>query len=317
MTHQLAEQLQSAYDHLWQMIDLLDPAEVETARLETNWTPKALLAHVAFWDDRQRQRMEAALRGDSAQRGFVHPALDNDERAAQDASRPWAEVVAAADEARQRLIAFARNLDPATLEQEYPEGERTLAPVKLLHHMVRHTQLHSQEIYRYAGSMQRWSRPALRAFLVRQHSNLMDGISGLTEATLLSTQVCGIWSLRDVLTHVLSWNEFAYLLVEGWPKATAEKLAPWQVGDDGDGDALNAQLLAARSHLTMIDICDGLMTYHRRLLRAFDRASDEQLCSQGDYGWGEEGSLSALFYSFALHEAQHAEDIWRYRTGQA
>jgi uncharacterized damage-inducible protein DinB len=315
MNHQLADQLQAAYDHLWQMIDLLDPAEVETARLETNWTPKALLAHVAFWDEQQRQRMEAARRGDSAQQGFVYPALDNDERAAQDAARPWEEVVAAADEARQALIAFTRNLDPAALEQEYPEGERTLAPVKLLNHMVRHTQLHSQEIYRYAGSMQRWSRPALRTFLMRQHSNLMDGMSGLTEATVLSTQVCGFWSIRDVLTHVLSWNEFAYVLVEGWPKASVEKLAPWRI--DGDGDALNAHLLAVRSHFTMIDICDGLMTYHRRLLRAFDRASDEQLSSIGDYGWGDEGSLSGLFYSFALHEAQHAEDLWRYRTGQA
>lgn len=314
MNHQLADQLQTAYDHLWQMLDLLDPAEVETARLETNWTPKALLAHVAFWDERQRQRMEAAIHGDSAQQGSVYPALDNDERAAQDAARPWVEVVAAADEARQRLIAFARLLDPVALAREYPEGERTLSPGKLLNHMVRHTQLHSQEIYRYAGSMQRWSRPALRAFLVRQHSNLMDGISGLTEATLLSTQVCGLWSMRDVLTHVLSWNEFAYVLVEGWPKATAEKLTPWRI--DGDGDALNAHLLAERSHLTMIDICDGLMTYHRRLLRAFDRASDEQLRSLGDHGWGDEGSLSALFYSFALHEAQHAADLWRYRTGQ-
>lgn len=315
MNHQLADQLHSTYNHLWQMIDLLDPAELETARLENNWTPKALLAHVAFWDDQQRQRMEAALRGDSAEQGFIYPTLDNDQRAAQDDARAWTVVVTAADTARQQLIAFARNLDPATLEQEYPEGERMLSPVKLLNHMVRHTQLHSQEIYRYAGSMQRWSRPALRTFLLRQHSNLMDGISGLTEATLLSTQVCGSWSMRDVLTHVLSWNEFAYALVEGWPKATVEKVAPWR--GDGDSDTLNAQLLAARSHLTMIDICDGLMTYHRRLLRAFDRASDEQLRSQGDYGWGKEGSLSGLFYSFALHEAQHAEDIWRYRSEQA
>lgn len=314
MTHQLADQLQSAYDHLWKMIDLLDPAEMETARLENNWTPKALLAHVAFWDDRQRQRLEAALRGDSAQQGFVYPALDNDQRAVQDEALPWTEVVASADQARQQLIAFARTLDPATLAQEYPEGERTLAPVKLLNHMVRHTQGHAQELYRYASSMQRWSRPALRTFLVRQHNNLMDGISGLTETTVLSTQVCGFWSIRDVLTHVLSWNEFAYVLVEGWPKAAAEKLAPWRV--ESDGDALNAQLLAARSHLNMIDICDGLMTYHRRLLRAFDRANDEQLRSQGDHGWGDEGSLSALFYSFALHEAQHAADLWRYRTGQ-
>ncbi|MEZ4726797.1 MAG: DinB family protein [Caldilineaceae bacterium] len=314
MNHQLADQLQAAYDSLWRTLDLLDANELETGRLESNWTPKALLAHVAFWDDYQRQRMEAALQGTSAQSGFLRPTVDNDERAAVDDHRPWAEVVAAADEARQRLIDFARVLDPAVFIQEYPEGERTLWLQKLLEQMVRHPQQHAQELYSYAGSMQRWSRADLRAFLIHQHNNLMDGIGGLTETTMLATQVCGAWSIRDVLTHVLAWNEFAHVLLEGWPAVAPAKLEPWR-GDD-DTDALNARLLAARSHLTMIDICDGLMTYHRRILRAFDRASEEQLRGLGDYGWGEQGSLSALFYSFALHEAEHAADIWRFRADQ-
>lgn len=315
MNHQLADQLQAAYDSLWRTLDLLDATEMETGRLENNWTPKALLAHIAFWDEYQRQRMEAALQGASAQSGFTRPTMDNDERAALDDDRPWDEVVAAADEARQRLIDFARALDPAGLDQEYSEGDRPLSMQKLLEQMVRHTQLHAQELYSYAGSMQRWSRADLRAFLVRQHSDLMDGISGLTETTMLATQVCGFWSIRDVLTHVLAWNEFEYVLLEGWPAVTPATLEPWR--GDGDTDALNARLLTERSHLNMIDICDGLMTYHRRILRAFDRMSEEQLYGSGDYGWGEQGSLSGLFYGFALHEAEHAADIWRFRADQS
>lgn len=326
MHHQLADQLQAAYDSLWRTIDLLDAGEVEMGRLENNWTPKALLAHVAFWDEYQRQRMEAALRGDSAHNGFTRPLEDNDARALLDDDRTWNEVVAAADAARQRLIEFTRALDPAVLKQDYREGERMLSLQKLLEQMVRHTQLHAQELYLYAGSMQRWSRTDLRAFLVRQHTNLMDSISGLTEATMLATPVCGFWSIRDVLTHVLSWNEYEYAVLEGWPAAESEKLKPWQAEDDVE--ALNAGLMAARAHLNMIDICDGLMTYHRRILRAFDRANEEQLRSVGAYdrctpagegafgGWGEQGSLSGLFYSFALHEAEHAADLWRFRAGQ-
>lgn len=314
MNHQLADQLQAAYDRLWHTLALLDPAEMETSRLANQWTPKALLAHVAFWDECQRQRMAAALRGETAQTGFVFPPLDNDARAALDEARSWDEVVSAADTARQALIAFARSLDAERLTRDYPEGEQTLSLQKLLTHMVRHTQLHAQELYQYAGSMQRWSRPALRAFVIRQHTNLMDGMSGLTEATMLNTQVCGYWSIRDVLTHVLAWNEFASVVLQGWPRVAVEKLEPWQGA--GDTDALNARLLAERAPLNMIDICDGLMTQHRRRLRAFDRASDADLCSSGDYGWGEEGTLSGLFYSFALHEAEHAEAIWRFRAGE-
>lgn len=312
MNHQLADQLQATYDQIWRILALFDGTEVETSRLENNWTPKAVLAHVAFWDERQRQRMEAAISGASAKNGVVFPTQDNDERATLDATRPWEEVVTAADNARQQLIAFARSLDPDSLAQSYPEGERTLSVQKLLEHMARHTQLHSNELYCYAGSMHRWSRADLRAFVLRQHTNLMDGISGLTEETMLVTAVCGFWSIRDVLTHVLAWNEFEYVLLNGWPQTEPTKLAAWH--HDGGTDALNAQLLATRASLNMIDICDGLMTYHRRLLRAFDRASDEQLRSNGDYGWGDQGSLSGLFYSFALHEAEHAAEIWHFRT---
>lgn len=314
MNHQLADQLQAAYDSLWRTIDLLDVSELETGRLENGWTPKTVLAHVAFWDEYQCQRMKAALRGDSAQSGFIRPATDNDERAALDEERTWDEIVAAADHARQQLIAFARFLDPSNLAHEYPEGDRTLSVQKLLEHMVRHTQLHMRELYGYAGSMTRWSKADLRAFIIRQHNNLMDGISGLTETTVLSSQVCGFWSIRDGLTHVLAWNEFEYTLLQGWPQAAVDKLEPWR--DAGDVDALNARLLAVRAPLNMIDICDGLMTYHRRIIRAFDQATDEQLRTIGDYGWGEQGSLSGLFYSFARHEAEHAADIWRFRADQ-
>lgn len=313
MNTNVAAQLQTAYDRLWRNLDLLDANEVETSRLASGWTPKALLAHVAFWDDYQRQRMEAARRGTSAQHGFVYPTLDNDARAQLDDKRPWDDIVAAADRARQALIDFAQSLDTATLTHEYPEGQTTLSLTKLLEHMVRHTQVHAQEIAAYAGSMERWSRPDLRLFLFRQHNNLMDGLSGLTEETVLTTQVCGSWSIRDVLAHVLSWNEFAYAVLVGWPTVAPAKIAAWQ-GADGI-DAINARLMAARADLNMIDLCDGLMTYHRRILRAFDRASDEQLRSISQHGLGNEGSLSAFFYRFALHEARHAEDIWHFRAG--
>lgn len=314
MHNTIADRLQTAYDRLWENLNLLDAQEIESSRLPGGWTPKALLAHVAFWDEYQRRRMEAALQGSSAQTGFALPPTDNDARAQADVDRPWEEVVAAADQARQALIAFAGSLDQTALAQEYPEGTSTLSLANLLEQMVRHPQSHASEVATYAGSMDRWSRPALRTFLFRQHNNLMDGISRLTEETILTTQVCGTWSIRDVLAHVLSWNEFTYLVISGWPTVAPEKIAAWQ-GDDGI-DAINGRLLAERANLHMIDICDGLMTYHRRILRAFDRASDEQLRSMSAHSWRKESSLSAFFYRAALHEARHAEDIWRFRAGE-
>lgn len=309
---EIADQLQASYDSLCRTIGLLEVTEIETGQIEQGWTPKALMAHITFWDEYQTARMQAALLGTSAQTGFRRPELSNDERIVLDNARPWNMVWANADHARRDMIDFAHTLNAEQLAAAYPEGDGLLSLAKLLEHMVRHTRLHTQDLYRYCGSMTRWSRSELRMFLVEQHRNLMDGIGGLPESTILSAKVNDGWFIRDLLVHVLSWNEYIYLVLKQWPHADHESLTPW-LGGSGVNE-MNANLLAERSRLNMIDICDGLMTYHRRILSHFDQATDEQLRGLGDYGWGEEGTLSSFFYGCALHEAEHAEDIWHYRA---
>jgi uncharacterized damage-inducible protein DinB len=310
-----ADQLQATYDRLGQALALLEPDEMEQARLPNGWSPKALLAHVAFWDDFQTRRMQIAHQGEWAWQGVTWPAEDNDQRAIAANQRPWTEVMATADAARQRMIEFAQRLPADALATLYPEGDQTLDLAALLAHMVRHTEQHTAEVRRYASAMQRWSKTEFRQFLVRNHTNLLDSISGLTEATVLATRVCGSWSIRDVLAHVLSWNEFGYLVAKAWPhKPDATSLLPWQA-DEAAVDHLNSNLLAARADLDMIAVMDGLTTYHRRLLRLFDKASDDLLATDGMLWFGEVGPLSELFYGLSLHEAEHAEQVWRYRAG--
>ncbi len=315
----LANQLQSTYTKLCYTLALLEPDEIEQARLPSGWSPKALLAHVAFWDEFHLRRMQGALRGEGVET-IQWPAQDNEQRIQVDATRDWSEVAQAADTMRQQLVAFAQSLTPAMLSADYPIYEEVSSLVHLLMHLVRHTQEHTTELQHYCGSLQRWSRPALRKFLVQQHTDLMDSIGGLTEATILATRVCGEWTIRDVLAHVLSWNEFAYRVMKQWPKPDKTALQAWLHEDgatNGSGfDAINARLLAASADLDMIAIVDWLTTYHRRMIRLFDQMSDAELASQGDYAWGETGEAARLFYEFSLHEAEHAEQIWRYRAGR-
>lgn len=297
---QLADDLQTTYDQLWETLSLLAPEERAEPCLPSGWSPKVLLAHIAFWDDYQTRRMQAAHSGQSAQTGFSRPRQDNDRRAAADADRPWATIEAQADAARQAMIDFARSLTAEELAQEFPEGERILNLRRLLAHMGRHTRDHGQELRRYCGSLERWGRDGLRAFLIQQYTDLLDGIGRLDEKTLLTVPVCGVWSIRDVLAHVLCWEEYAWQMVQQWPEP--------------DLDTTNARLLAAKADHTMIDLLDWLTTYQRRMLKAYDAFSNEELRSEGQYGWGAQGSLSGFFYEMALHTASHAVDIWAYRA---
>lgn len=144
-----AIELQASYDELWQTLQRFDADAREQADMRDGWTPKALLAHIAFWDDFQTRRMQAAYRGESAHTGVTWPALDNDQRIAIDRARDWGEIVTEADTARQRMIEFARSLNDEALATDYPEGARTLSLAKLLSHMVGHTQLHGAELSAY------------------------------------------------------------------------------------------------------------------------------------------------------------------------
>lgn len=141
-----ANQLQNAYDDLWRTLGRFDATQREEAPLRDGWTPKTLLAHIAFWDDFQTRRMMAAISGESAAAGVTWPTLDNDQRMALDRTRDWDAIAAEAEAARRRMIDFARSLSDDALNVDYPEGERTLSLARLLAHMVRHAHLHEADL---------------------------------------------------------------------------------------------------------------------------------------------------------------------------
>ena len=310
----LAAQLQESYAGLLHTLALLEQEEIEHGRMANDWTPKALVAHIAFWDDVQTRRMQAALDGAAAATGFARPATTNDERAVVDAGRPLDAVLSDADAARERLVHFAAGLSPDQLALTLPERDSTLVLRERIEHMVRHTRTHHQELWAYCGSMHRWTRPRLRAFLVQQEENLMASIGGLSEAVLTTAPVEGDWTIRDVLVHILAWREYGYLVVKHWPAVDTGVIAAWRA--ESAVDVLNAGLRQARAALNMIDIADGLTTYHRRLMKLFDQATDADLASTGDHGWGDMGELSAFFYGLAHHEMEHAAKIWEFRVGR-
>jgi len=311
-----ADKLQASYKLFWKALGFFEPEELEQADIRDGWTPKALLAHVAFWDDFQTRRMANAHSGVSANAGVSWPALDNAQRLAIDRERNWDEIVAEANAARQRMIDFARGLDEAELAALYPEGERELSLDKLLRHMVRHTGEHTGDLYDYAGSLRRCSRSDLRAFLERQHKNFMDGIGGLTEEEMLTVPVCGVWTTRDVLAHVLSWNEYAYALLDAWPDPGPERLAPWAWEKGETIDDINERLLARKADLDPIALCDGLIPVHRRMMKLFDGFSDEALNSQGRGWFGRQDRMTTLYFQVHVHEAEHALDLWTYQQAR-
>lgn len=310
---ELADNLERSYANFWKTLSLLEVEERDRPCLHDGWSPKALLAHVAFWDNYQTQRMMAALNGESAVQGFNRPNEDNDERAAADAARNWDEVAADADAYRQRMIDFARSLREEQLTS-YAEGERQLDLAKLLAHMSKHVREHAGEVYRYCASLDRWGRDGLRRFVAAQSNHLLDSIGALDEGTLTTVPVCGVWTVRDVIAHVTAWDEYTLTILRQWPNLDMSTLERWT--ESGNIDAINQRLYQESAQVDMIGVLDHAATVHRRLLRAYDRLGDEDLKREGDFGLGLQGPISFLLFFMAQHTAEHAAEIWAWRAGE-
>lgn len=307
----LAQELVHSYAYLMSLINLLDTDELAQTCLPGGWSPKALLAHVAFWDAFQTQRMQAALAGKGPEKA-ARPQVDNEALAAQAAKQPWDAVVAEANRNRQQLIDFARACTQAQIEALYWEdGKQRALLHSLLPHMAQHAYEHAAEIKRYLGSLDRWGRKGLRALLQRQHANLLDGIGGLHEETVTRTPVCGEWSVRDLLAHVLAWDEYTLAVMRHRLNPKLAELAHWQ-GETQE--AINARIHAEAAELGMIEILDALATVHRRTLHTFDQLDDASLRQEGDYAGGRTGALSGFLFEMAHHTAEHAAQIWAARA---
>lgn len=316
---ELADKLAYTNFLFWETLAEMEPEEIESIQLEVGEsgpgrTAKVMVADLAFCDDRALRHVQAAIAGTPLPSSPTRSQADKDARVAEVAKRPWYDVEEAAKDARQRLVDFTRTLAPEQLALEFSDGSKTLSVLQQLEERVDVVRSQRGKVQTYCGSLERWGRVGLRKLMVEQHDNLMGSMSGLTEETMLLAQVCGLWTIRDVFAHVLAWNEYCSRLLRHWPEPTPDLIREWEWQAGDTMATFNERMMAARAHLTMEAIADGLTLEHRRILRVFNKRSDADLCSEG-LTWGGAGILSNFFYEIFVHEAEHAAQIWAFRAG--
>jgi hypothetical protein len=143
--------------------------------------------------------------------------------------------------------------------------------------------------------------------LIQNFKAFMDCLGKLTVEELTSTQVEGVWTVKDVMAHVWSWDDEAARTVKDW-------LGPrkWQQGVSYD-DAWNEEQVANRAAMMLIPVVDGLTGAHRRLVHLLDTSSDEALAQVAKAPWSDEMPLIDFFYEMAAHYAEHTASLKQYQ----
>ncbi len=216
-----------------------------------------------------------------------------------------ADVIDELDGTRRQVLRYTRKMHNNELYGGFPvraTGE-TRSVADVLHDLVEHDYLHAAEIWRRRAQNGLLHRVEFRFIISDERNRFLNALGGMFEQDMFSVEVCGYWTVKDVMAHMLSWDEEILRTAEHW---TEER--PWQYGAHYD-DEWNEIEVAQRADMDVIALADGLATLHRRLLQTFDALHDADLAVMSVAPWGERMSLLSFLYEMALHNSAHRKDL--------
>jgi uncharacterized damage-inducible protein DinB len=302
----LFQDVLSARRELMRSLKFLSEKEATTIEFRPDWCVRDVISHITAVECTALAAARHLVEDGSPE--FHDPIDERDfNRGAIRRRKEFSlnDVVDELDGTRRQLLKQVRKLPDPQLFAVFPVGwtgnHQSIADV--LTHMASHDYEHANDIWRWRASSGHLKRERFRDLILIERRHFLDALGGLLEEDMVSIEVCGHWTVRDVMAHVLSWDEEAYRTAEHW---TGDR--PWQDEALYD-DEWNEAQVALRSRLTVIDLADGLATYHRRWLRLFDQTSDLDLTLPGMAPWGERMALLSFFYEMASHDAAHTPDL--------
>jgi hypothetical protein len=138
-------------------------------------------------------------------------------------------------------------------------------------------------------------------------ATIKESYTGLSDSQMTEPGVIGIWSVKDILAHVTTWEEEALkylpLIITGG--------RPPRYTQYGGIDAFNAQITEQKRGFTLSDILKQLDETHRRLIDYIQSVPEEHFTRETPF----RHRLRLDTYS---HYPQHAKAIreWRKRSAE-
>lgn len=153
----------------------------------------------------------------------------------------------------------------------------------------------------------------VREAIVTQRQRLSAAVAGLDRQTLETAPMCGIWSARDLVGHLLDWQTVllaAARFALGGPR-------PIDVPIE-DGEVFNATRASARMRDRWVETKADFDASLDDVLAWLDRVTPEQLATPADFPWGEPGgTVAGLLAVIPEHLDEHCAYIETWRQAAA
>lgn len=147
--------------------------------------------------------------------------------------------------------------------------------------------------------------------LKKARARFCAAIEGLTPDQMHQPGAVGIWSVKDAMAHLTTWEAE---LVTALSRLEQHKQRPPRIVEIEDIDEWNAEQYHAHARRPLDLVIEDFEGVHRHLIRAIEELDDRTLDDNRRFPWMEGEPLSYLIAENAIwHEEEHAQDIqvWR------
>ena len=158
------------------------------------------------------------------------------------------------------------------------------------------------------GSTSGSDREDLLEQMEKARSELHASYQGLPDEQMTRLGAVGEWSVKDVLSHVASWDEVLLPDLARIARGETPALASVDL-ESASFDAANAAIMSQRRDLPLAQVLRELDTDRADVTSAVGRLPDSAL-AEGQFG-------RLLIQITAAHDREHAAGIfeWRRRAG--
>ena len=151
------------------------------------------------------------------------------------------------------------------------------------------------------------TKAQVRDSLARERAKLLAALEGLSEGELTRSGAVGRWSVRDVLAHILAWEEEAVTRLDLLAAERPQDFAP--ITNAEELESWNARAHERNAGLPLAEVMRRLEEVQGRILVGLDSLSDERLST-------DEGPVPVhnwLPECTYVHEQEHCADILAWR----
>jgi len=120
-------------------------------------------------------------------------------------------------------------------------------------------------------------REQLLTRLDERWNEFKESFAGLTQEQMLRPGVTELWSVKDVVAHVSTWEEEALKYL---PIVLAGKKPPLYAVQYGGLDAFNAKMTVEKRDLTLTEVLERCETTHQKLVEYIETVPEEEFTTE-------------------------------------